>query len=92
MKFKTGPIVTTRGIAARMDESELFRAFVHAALFRHVNGDWGDICPEDEGLNDQALIDEDRLFSVYKEGNGDKIWIITEWDRSCTTVLFPDEY
>lgn len=92
MKFQTGSMVATAAISARMEESDLFSAFVRAAVFRHLTGDWGDVCEEDEGLNDQALIDGDRLFSVYDEGNGSKIWIITEADRSATTVLFPDDY
>ena len=64
------------------------------ALDRHQSGDWGDICTEDFGLNDQALEpgNEGRLLSVYNYEGEPKFWIITEWDRSVTTILLPEEY
>jgi hypothetical protein len=61
-------------------------------LDRHVRGDWGDVCDEDKRLNDQALVDGDRLLSAYKTSNGTTIWIITEADRSSTTILLPENY
>jgi hypothetical protein len=61
-------------------------------LSRHVKGDWGAVCPEDWSLNDQALVNGDRLLSAYTTLKGVKIWIITEHDRSVTTVLLPDDY
>ena len=60
-------------------------------IFRHNCGDWGDMCDEDKKANDDALKDGDRIFSAYTTPLG-KIWIITEWDRSYTTVLIPDDY
>jgi len=79
-----------------MDRSESFKKFVSDSLVRHSNGDWGDTCKADAKLNDDALESgEDRLLSVYKfeePGYENKIWIITEWDRSVTTILFPSEY
>ena len=61
-------------------------------LMRHASGDWGDVCDEDEQANTFALENQLRLFSVYHLGNGTKIWIITEADRSVTTILLPSEY
>lgn len=61
------------------------------ALARHARGDWGDVDPEDVGANDAALGEGTRLVSVYRVGEV-TIWIVTEADRSMTTVLLPDEY
>ena len=62
-------------------------------LQRHLNGDWGDLCDDDRRQNDAALKSgEDRLFSSYQVTSDLKIWIITEWDRSVTTLLLPEEY
>ncbi|MFH5803209.1 hypothetical protein [Alienimonas sp. DA493] len=62
-------------------------------LTRHRSGDWGDLCAEDRTTNEQALADGCRILSAYNLGDGNsKVWIITEADRSCTTVLLPDEY
>lgn len=62
------------------------------ALSRHFNGDWGDLCGSDKIANDRALQYGDRLLSAYHAPDGTKFWIITEADRSCTTVLLPDDY
>jgi len=61
-------------------------------LDRHAAGDWGDIDPEDRGINEQALVDGNRLLSVYTTAAGERIWIITEWDRSVITLLLPEDY
>ena len=55
-------------------------------------GDWGELCDEDRVANDQALIQEARVMSVYTSSAGVTFWIITEWDRSVTTVLLPEDY
>ncbi len=60
-------------------------------LMRHAVGDWGDVCIEDKISNDAATHTGQRVLSAYQLF-GQKIWIITEWDRSVTTVLFPSEY
>ncbi|MHB0960504.1 MAG: hypothetical protein ACYC0X_31125 [Pirellulaceae bacterium] len=62
-----------------------------------ISGDWGDVCPDDKQLNDQALIDGSRILSAYKTRNNVKIWVITEacvdhGRRAATTILKPDEY
>ena len=62
-------------------------------LRRHLHGDWGDLSDGDRQLNDAALKSgEDRLFSSYQVTPNLKLWIITEWDRSVTTLLLPSEY
>ena len=65
---------------------------VLSALSRHNAHDWGDVCEEDRQANDRALAHGGRLFSVYHDRAGVKFWIITEADRSLTTVLLPEDY
>jgi len=59
---------------------------------RHVSGDWGDVCADDAEANEAALKDGDRILSVYHTSKGEKVYVITEWDRSATTVLLASEY
>lgn len=61
-------------------------------LQRHARGDWGDVDNDDWRANDDAALYGDRLLSAYHLQDGTKIWIITEWDRSVTTILLPDDY
>ena len=62
-------------------------------LHRHHCGDWGEeLCAEDKAANEQALKDGSRLLSCYRTPAGDRLYIITEWDRSMTTLLLPSEY
>jgi len=93
-KFNPGREVMTRGVSnwasPDNDGGEVYDQLL-ACLRRHVSGDWGDVCPEDQESNRVALINGDRLLSAYTI-DGQKIWIITEADRSSTTILFPDEY
>lgn len=65
---------------------------VLTSLNRHRKGDWGDVPPEDAESNNIALNTDGRLISSYKDREGKKFWIITEADRSTTTVLLPEEY
>jgi hypothetical protein len=85
--FRLGQLLATRGaIEAAGDD-----LMQHIA--RHARGDWGTICDADKRLNDRALKDGTRLLSVYVLRDGrTKIWIITEADRSATTILLPEEY
>ena len=62
------------------------------AFGRHLSGDWGEVCREDWIANELSLKEGTRLFSVYNAANGTRFWVITEADRSATTVLLPDEY
>ncbi len=61
-------------------------------LQRHAMGDWGDLCTEDMQANNDALQYGDRLLSSYVLSESCKVWVITEWDRSVTTILLPCEY
>ena len=91
-KFESGTICLTSLVSDRMYQDELFNDFLHRAIDRHLSGDWGDMCEEDKALNEEAVrLGNERIMSVYKQ-NGDTLWIITEADRSYTTILFPDEY
>jgi hypothetical protein len=65
---------------------------ISAALARHAQCDWGDVCPEDRAENERAFRTGGRQFSVYHDQRGVKFWIITEADRSATTVVLPDDY
>ena len=92
MVISIGKLVATRGVAEQMSQSRDFEKFVRKSFSRHATGDWGDMCEEDKAVNDDALLNGGRLFSAYNYNEDTKIWIITEWDRSATTILFPDEY
>lgn len=92
-KFKTGEIVVTAAIDRRMEEDADFSLFVGNSFGRYIKCDWGDTCDEDKKTNEDALKNGERLLAVYNyPKTGEKIWIITEWDRSVTTVLFPEDY
>lgn len=91
-KFDSGQVVVTSGVHVFMENNPQFTLHVHHSLTRHLSGDWGDICKEDWATNEEALLDGYRLFSAYKQEGLPPIWIITEADRSVTTVLLPDEY
>ena len=90
--FNLGNKVVTCGISDAMKNDDKFCAEVMVATNRYVKCDWGDLCDEDKEMNDRAVMNgDDRILAAYNTSKG-KIWIITEWDRSCTTVLFPNEY
>lgn len=90
-KFNLGMTVVTRGVDHLLRSSTPFHNGVMESLRRHADCDWGDVDPEDKMQNDFALSKGLRLFSAYVVDDT-KIWIITEADRSSTTILFPDEY
>lgn len=85
--FPTGRLVIT----SRADKELDIRDVIHA-LRRHVRGDWGTLCEEDWAENDSALQHGTRLLSAYADLQGTVFWIITEADRSSTTVLLPHDY
>ena len=70
----------------------LSRTDIVTALRRHAAGDWGEVDDEDRAANDSALTTGERLLSVYRSANGTTFWVITEADRSVTTVLLPEDY
>ena len=91
-KFPLGQIVMTRGVNDLVAENTEFAKFALESLRRHTSGDWGDLSEEDKKENELSLRRGFRLLSAYENYPLPKIWIITEADRSVTTVLFPDEY
>ena len=81
----------TIGFNDSVQNDEKFSHFVFSSIRRHLQGDWGDLCKEDWEENELSLREGFRVLSAYNY-NDEKIWIITEADRSVTTVLFPSEY
>lgn len=92
--FSIGKLYITRGAAVLAEEKPNFGSFLKDCLCRYLACDWGDTCPEDRAANNDALINGERILAEYQESQHPewRIWIITEWDRSATTILFPDEY
>jgi len=88
-KFHLGAVVATPGAIKVMEESGQTPDFF---LDQHVSGNWGIVDQEDWKLNDQALKDGDRLLSAFLTLRGEKLWVITEADRSSTCCLLPEEY
>jgi len=86
-RFSPGQILITKTAQQQLSQSD-----VQQALRRHLSSDWGDCGPEDAAANDDALLQGERLLSVYHTADSVKFWIITEADRSATTVLMPDDY
>ncbi|MGX9517246.1 type I restriction endonuclease subunit M [Vibrio mediterranei] len=89
VSFELGQTVMTQGVANLLEKN--IGANLHIYLMRHQNGDWGDMSIEDKITNDESTKSDGRIMSSYKFC-GEKIWIITEWNRSVTTVLLPSEY
>ena len=87
VKFALGRLVATPAALEALTSED-----INAALARHHRGDWGDVGKHDHAENELSLKEGMRLFSVYHGGNGTKFYIITEHDRSITTVLLPSDY
>ena len=88
-RFPLGQIVATPGALEALAEAGERPA---ALLKRHITGDWGEVDEHDRQENDRSLGDGCRLLSAYTLSTGEKLWIITEADRSSTTLLLPSEY
>ena len=86
-RFLFGRIMATPNARDQIPNDEIL-----IALSRHVRGDWGTLDPESQEANENALKQGGRLFSVYRSTRNIKFWIITECDRSATTVLLPEDY
>lgn len=84
--FPMGRIMVTHGVQATIDATELL-----IAICRHAHGDWGDVCEQDRASNDMALLGGRRIASTFRSSDGKKFWVITECDRSYTTILLPNE-
>ena len=86
-KFQLGQIVATPNALDHLTQDD-----IRSGIIRHQSGDWGDLDADDRKENDLALERGTRLLSAYQAGNGVKFWIITEGDKSSTTVLMPEDY
>lgn len=87
--FELGQIVATPGALTALEKAGQQPG---EFLTRHVNREWGDLSDEDRKENDHSVEHGFRLLSSYRKNAGDKLWIITESDRSVTTLLLPEEY
>ena len=86
-RFTLGSIVATPGALRAMNGSSMW-----PYIKRHASGDWGDVCAADKKENELSIKEGFRIMSVHSVPGGGKIWIITEADRSYTTVLTPEDY
>jgi hypothetical protein len=89
--FPLGQIVATTALIAELTEVDIGEESLGDLLRRHVGGDWGELYEEDHAENDDALVAGNRILSSYCLGPV-RVWAITEWDRSVTTLLRPDDY
>ena len=87
--FPLGEVVATPGALDLLDRTA---TNAHDLLMRHQHGDWGNVPPEDAETNIESVVTGGRILSSYHLNLTEKLWIITEWDRSVTTLLLPDEY
>lgn len=92
-KFTLGQVVTTSGVAEKAIKDKDFKKFLSKSLDRYKAHDWGDMDKHDKALNDSAVKHEGRVLAHYRNGKKkESVYIVTEWDRSATTILFPEEY
>lgn len=89
--IQLGKLVMTSGVAHWAGHDPARMEAIIGSVKRHEGGDWGEVDKEDWQTNNQSVEDGTRILSSYTLF-GTKIWVITEWDRSVTTVLFPSEY
>lgn len=82
-----GTLVITQNAKETLNELDVLKA-----LSRYIDYDWGEVSKEDKQANDNALKRGERVLGVYSDRNGNKFWIITEADRSVTTILLPEDY
>lgn len=87
--FPLGELVATPGALDLLDRTE---TNAYDLLSRHQSGDWGSVPPGDAEANDAAVLTDSRILSSYHLSDHERLWVITEADRSATTLLLPDEY
>ena len=87
--FDLGQIVATPGALAALYAA---RQLPDELLTRHEKGDWGDLHEDDKRENDLSVAQGFRILSAYTLETGTKVWVITEYDRSVTTILLPSDY
>ena len=97
--FEFGKLVATRRVWELADANERFNRFAGGCISRYAVNDWGDLHPDDWSLNDESVkMGEGRILASYPLPGDvdveyeDRLWIITEGDRSVTTILFPGDY
>lgn len=89
-RFPLGRTFATPAALAALSKAGVSPASLYA---RHQRGDWGDALPAaDAAMNEEGVHCGDRLLSAYRLPTGEKVWVITEWDRSATTLLLPEDY
>ena len=86
-RFSLGQLVMTPGVQATLSREDIV-----AAIRRHVTGDWGEVDEHDRRENELSVKEGFRILSAYTSSAGERFWVITEADRSVTTVLLPSEY
>lgn len=86
VKVDVGRVFATAGALNSVNEDDIFDSFV-----RHMSGDWGDVSEEHRKANDEAIDFGSRILSSYTDRHGTRFWIITEADRSATTIRLPGE-
>ena len=89
IRFPLGRVVATPGALAALEKAEQLPT---EFLDRHVNGDWGEVPEADKQENELSVEQGFRILSAYTTSAGDKIWILTEADRSATILMLPEEY
>jgi hypothetical protein len=87
--FDLGQVVATPGALAALERAHQGPG---EFLARHVSGDWGEVPEEDKTENEFSLLNDTRILSAYRTKLGERLWILTEADRSVTTILLPEEY
>lgn len=92
INYFLGKLVMTQGINNEVAKNEKFAKEISVCLKRYITCDWGEMCNEDKEMNDNALrTGTARVLAAYDTSEG-RVYIITEHDRSATTILFADEY
>ena len=89
VRFQLGRLLSTPGALHALEKNNQGAL---EFIQRHAKGDWGDVCEEDRKENELSFLHGSRLISVYSLNDGTKIWIISEANRSATTLLLPEEY
>ena len=89
LEFPLGQLVATPGA---LDALQRAGQSPQELIQRHQQGDWGEVCRQDASENDRGVLNGLRILSAYRTRNNDRIWIITEADRSSTCILLPEEY
>ena len=89
MRFQPGFLASTPGALEALEDAKQSPA---EFIVRHCNGDWGEVGKEDAAENEFSVDKDLRILSAYRTNKGVRIWVITEADRSSTTILLPEEY